>query len=141
MKPARLTDLGRKQVHCHHYMRHSSKNILQREDKGSMGKEVQDSTRNTKHCSNSNSQPRLYVYSQCSTCLYGLGPPLLYPHKSLHMPVRFQVVQTHSCVLLTHSLTVQTPPRYTDVKSESFPLSSCFTKYCIYVQTAGTKAI
>lgn len=137
----RLTDIGRKQVHCYRYMQHSTKNILQREDKGSMEKHVQDSTRNTKHCSNSNSQPRRCVYLECSTGLYGLGPPLLYPHKSLHKPVRFQVVQMHLCVLLTHSLTVQTPPRYTDIKSESFPVRSYFTKHCIYVQTAGIKAI
>ena len=72
MKPARLrlTDIGRKQVHCHCYTQHSSKNILQREDKGSMEKHVQDSTRNTKHCSNSKSQ------SLCSfRVLHGLVQP------------------------------------------------------------------
>lgn len=81
----------------------------------------------------------LYVYSECSTGLYGLGPPLLYSNESLHKPVRFQVVQMHLRVPLTHSLTVQTPPTHTDIKSESFPLSSYFTKHCIHVQTAGTK--
>lgn len=142
MKQARLrlTDIGRKQVHCYCYLQHSSKNILQREDKAAWGSMSQDSTRNTKHHSNSSSQPRLSVYSECSMGFYSLGPPLLYPHESLHKPVRFQIIEMHLHVLLTHLLTVQTPPRYADIKTESFPVSSYFTKYCTVVQTGGTKA-
>lgn len=103
-----------------------------------MGKHVPDSTRNTKHCRSSKSQPlRLFrallrlVQSWIST--------------AIPQQVNTQASYILGCsqtpaVLLTHS---HSNKHHLDTLtlSESFPLSSYFTKHCIYVETAGTKAI
>lgn len=136
----RLTDIGRKQARYHCWMQHSSKNTSQSEEKGSAEKHNEDSTRNTKPCSISSPQPRLCIYSECSTCLYSLMPSLLCSHKMIYMPARFQTVQMHLYVLFTRSLAEQTLPRYAVFNQSPF-LQVAFTKYCIYVRMAGTKAI
>lgn len=133
-----MTDTGRKQAHCHHCVWHFSKNILQREDKaawGSMSKTAQG-TQNAAGAAS----PSLHAYSEHIRGLDSLGSPLLYPNKPIQKPVKFGVAHTH-LQLSSHVLSQYRHHLDTLTLSGSFPLSSYSTKHCIYIETAGTKAM
>lgn len=124
----RLTDIRRKQIHCHHCMWHFSKNILQREDKAAWGSTSQTAqgTQNT-----AGSFKKLMLIQSTSEACIVLDLHCPTPTNQ-HKPVTFWVFHPHLQVLLTHPLTVPTSPRYTDIRvlpSEQFfpkPLYLCW---------------
>lgn len=130
-----MTDVGRKQVHYHHHVQCSSKNILQVERQRQHGEAC--SSQHKEH----KTLQQLQLPAQ-ALCLLRVLHGLVWPWNST--AVSPQVIthasQTHLCILLTNPLTVRRPPRYTDV-IRILPSNWPFHKMLSLCQIAGTKAI
>lgn len=86
----------------------------------------------------------MLIQSTSEACMYSLGYPLSYPTNQYTSQLHFGLF-IHTCRMNSMNST----PILSQYKchldtltlSESFPLSSYFPKPCIYVETAGIKAI